>query len=142
MANHARSLYLGLFSSILAVIALIGAPKPVMAQSIQTSGEALKNAVTGPINDLMKPLEAFKSTLESKVPQTTTNIPIGSAKNFLEQNGVTYDSASNTLNKIVEWFNARLNAINSPAFITWAVDFLKRFLLLMLELLNKIVSYL
>ena len=143
MANLKRFPHLGSFSVILlAVITLIWAPKPIMAQTIQASGESLKNAVTGPINDLIKPFEDFKNTLGNKLPQATTNIPIGSAKNFLDQKGITYDSASNVLNKIVEWFNAHLNAANSPAFITWAVDFLKRFLLLLLELLNKIVSYL
>ncbi len=142
MANQIRLFYLGLFFSILVIITLIGAPKPIMAQTIQTSGESLKNAVTGPINDLIKPFENFKDTLGSKLPQATTNIPIGSAKNFLDQKGITYDSVSNVLNRIAEWFNAHLNAANSPAFISWAVDFLKRFLLLLLELLNKIVSYL
>lgn len=129
-------------SGIFAILAVLGAFQVAHAQSIPAAGESLKNAVTGPIQELMGPFEQLKSQLQDKLPQTTSNVDVNSVKRFFEQNGVTYSWASNIFTKISDWVSARMKDFNSPGFIGWAVDFLKRIFLMIFELLNKIVSYL
>jgi hypothetical protein len=117
---------------IVTIIGLVLIPKPAMAQTPATS----------PLNDLIKPFQALTDTLSSKVPQIGSSENASRFRGFLERNGVNYDSVSAFFSNIVNWFNGLLNSANSPAFIAWAVDFIKRVFILAFELANKLVSYL
>lgn len=118
--------------AILTLFGLVIVPKSVMAQTPATS----------PLNDLIKPFEAFKDALTNKVPQLGSTENANRIKGFFERNGINYDSIGNMLNNVVNWFKGLMNSTNSPAFIAWAVDIIKRIFLLLLEIVNKIVSYL
>ncbi|MEK7089710.1 MAG: hypothetical protein AAB920_02730 [Patescibacteria group bacterium] len=107
-------------------------PRPAIAQT----------GVTSPLDELKKPFQALADTLSSKVPQIGSSENAGRFKSFLERNGVNYGSVGSFLDGIVDWFKGLLNSANSPAFIAWVIDFIKRVFFLLFELLNKLVSYL
>lgn len=125
-------------------IAYFGAfltPLTINAQTTGTTEETLKNAVSGPINELIKPLESLKNQLNTKT--SAFNEKQGNnVKNLIEKSGLSYDSVSSFINSVGSWFKGFTDSFNSPAFITWAVDFVKRIFLMIIELVSKVVSYL
>lgn len=127
-------------TGMLAVFALLLMAVPSKAQTTGATAESLKNGVSGPINDLMGPLQSLKDQITSKATQLGENPSIGGAKSFLEKNGINTNSATGMFQSLTTWVTGVTNSVSSPAFITWAVDFIKRALLMVIELVNKVIS--
>lgn len=127
---------------ILAILGVFLGPTAIMAQTTQVAGESPKNAVTGPINDLTKPFQDFKDTLLNKIPQIDGTTGVNNAKSYLEQHGISFNSIGTTLNGLVGWFQDRMNSLSSAPFIGWAIDFIKRIILMIFEFATKLLSYL
>lgn len=127
-------------TGIFAGFALFLVAVPSKAQTTGATADSLKNSVSGPINDLIGPLQGLKDQITSKASQLGGNPSLDSAKGFLEKNGINTNSATGFFQSLTAWFTNVANSVSSPAFITWAVDFIKRIFLMIIELLSKIVS--
>lgn len=127
-------------TGVLAGFALFLLPMLSKAQTTGATAESLKNSVSGPINDLIGPLQSLKDQITTKATRLGGNPSLDGAKGFLEKNGINTNSATSMLQSLTAWFTNVTNSVSSPTFITWAVDFIKRIFLMIIELLSKIVN--
>ncbi len=126
---------------IIGVLGLFSLPLSTMAQVGTNTVDALKNTVNGPIDELKGPVEDLTNQISNKVSGVSGNIDTGGITNWLQRNGITFESIKNWILNMGEWVKEKMNLLNTPALVTWAVDFIKRIILLIIELVSKVISF-